>query len=94
MKEPSRFLPFLPDFPLFSRFFPSFSLFSRFVGNFFAIRRGTLPPPPPIGYATDSKERFEPGDLSQFGFVCDQTLINGNVELANYEDAYDDNVML
>ena len=49
MKEPSRFLPFLPDsssfFPIFHDFFPIF-------GKFLAVRGDTLPPLPPSGYAT------------------------------------------
>ena len=53
MKEPSRFLPFLPDsssfFPIFPDFVPSFS---QYFGKFFAVRHGTLPPLTPSGYAT------------------------------------------
>ena len=43
MKEPSRFLPFLPNF---SPFFPDFSLFFPIFGKFFAVRGGALPPCP------------------------------------------------
>ena len=44
MKEPSRFLPFFPIFPLFFRFFLIFPFFFPIFGNFFAVRGGTLPP--------------------------------------------------
>ena len=46
MKEPSRFLPFLPNS---SSFFPIFHDFFPFFGKFFAVRGGTLPPlTPPV----------------------------------------------
>ena len=48
-----------PIFPFSSRFFlfllifsPIFSLFIPIFGNFFAVRRGILPPWPPDGYST------------------------------------------
>ena len=54
VKEPSRFLLFLPDFSSFSWFFfTNFPLFSRFHPSFcwfsanFWLSRGTLPPLPP-----------------------------------------------
>ena len=54
MKEASRFLPFLPDFPSFfpifpdfSPIFPDFPLYFPIFVNFFAVRGGTLPPLPP-----------------------------------------------
>ena len=51
MKEPSRFLSFLPDF---SSFFPIFPDFPPLFGKFSAVRGGTLPPCTPSGYATGS----------------------------------------
>ena len=54
MKEPSRFLPFLPDFPPFPRFFLIFPSFSRFLAIFLLSGVALCPPlpPPPSGYAT------------------------------------------
>ena len=48
VKEPSRILPFLPDF---ASFFPIFPSFSRFLAFFFA-GGGTLPSLTPSGYTT------------------------------------------
>ena len=43
MKEPSRFLPLLPDFSSFSRFFTLFLNFFLIFDNFFAVGgEGTL----------------------------------------------------
>ena len=53
MKEPSRFLPFLPDFSSFFLIFPDFFLFFTIFGKFFAVRDGTLPPLAPP--ATDNR---------------------------------------
>ena len=56
VKEPSRFLPFLPNF---SSFFPDFS---PLFGKFLTVRDDTLPPPPsspvatPLGGISDSHE--------------------------------------
>ena len=52
MKEPSRFLPFLPDSSSFFPIFPDFFLFFPIFGTFFVVRGGTLLPLTPSGYAT------------------------------------------
>ena len=52
MKEPSRFLFFLPDSSSFFPIFHDFFLFFPIFGKFFVVRGGTLPPLTPSGYAT------------------------------------------
>ena len=49
MKEPSRFLPFLPDSSYFFLIFSDFSPLFPDFWQIFAVRGGTLPPlTPPV----------------------------------------------
>ena len=51
VKEPSRYLTFLPDFSSFSRFsppFPNFPLFFPIFGNFFPVKGALSLAPPPL----------------------------------------------
>ena len=69
MKEPSRFLPFLPDFSSFFPIFPDFCSLFRFLANFSLSGVELCLHCTPSGYATDCRISIWTTDLVASGFL-------------------------